>query len=253
MALLADIRTTPQEQEQRSMMIIKGLEVSIELQNCRNVWLYPMNSQWILSTRSQEIAYFANERDALEWWKEFETMRGFSVKNPKMCVPQKKTTNTRQAKSNHISSHSRKSVRRIEQRQALLAKINQGRYDNKHDLLILMKNATDKGESKHLNAVQQRLKIVDPKTYQKLVGPLNIRDPLGIKKCYCGHPKSLSEIKDDIVDDNIPEESLLCDACWDQDICSAWGAYGAWGAKIIDTETWRAVCARRGDTKFATY
>lgn len=236
------------------MTIIKGVEVPLELKDCRNVWLYTMNCQWILSTRSQEIAYFANETDALEWWKEFETMRGFSAKNPKMCIPQKKTANTQQqTKSNPINSSSRKSVRRIEKTQALLAKINQGRNDNEHDLLNLMKNAKDKGESKILNAVHQRLKIVAPKIYRKLVGPLYIRDPLGIKKCYCGHPKSLSEIKDAIVTDCIPEESLLCDACWDQDICSAWGHYGAWGMKIIDTETWRVICERRGDTKYATY
>jgi hypothetical protein len=94
---------------------------------------------------------------------------------------------------------------------------------------------------------------VAPETYRKLVGPLHVRDPFGNKKCYCGHPASLSQIADDIIRDNISEESLSCDACWEKDICAAWGYYGAWGEKIIDTYTWTIICERRGDTKYATY
>ena len=140
-----------------------------------------------------------------------------------------------------------------EHRQAMLAKINQGQYDNERQLLNLLKNASDREEEKIVNAVHQRLKLIAPETYRKLVGPLHIRDPLGIKKCYCGNPRSLSQIADDIISDIVPEYSLLCDACWEEDICSAWGHYGAWGAKIIDTETWRTICEERGDTKYATY
>ena len=167
----------------------------------------------------------------------------------------KQSRNTYQSKRN-ISSSSRPRTSghtTPEHRQAMLAKINQGQYDNERQLLNLLKNAKDRNEDKIINAVHQRLKLIAPETYRKLVGPLHIRDPLGIKKCYCGNPRSLSQIADEIISGSIPEYSLLCDACWDEDICSAWGYYGAWGSKIIDTEIWRSICKERGDTKYATY
>jgi hypothetical protein len=234
-------------------MIVQGVEIPPALQNCRHVWLYLVNGKWIISTRSQEIAHFSNEADALTWWKEFEMLRGFTVKNPKRGEPQRKTAAVLQAKSHSTVSLHSKTARQItpERRQAVLAKINQGRYDNERDLLTLMKNAADRGENKILNAVHQRLKIVAPETYRKLVGPLHIRDPQGRKKCYCANPASLIKIKNDIISDNIKEESLLCDDCWKEDISSAWGHYGPRGKKIIDTEIWTTLCKRRGDTKYA--
>jgi len=138
-------------------------------------------------------------------------------------------------------------------RHSLLAKINQGLYDTEKELLTLRENALNKKEDEILNAVHQRLKIIAPEIYRKLVGPLHIRDPLGIKQCYCGKPASLSQIADEIITNSISRCCLLCDDCWKEDICSVWGYYGAWGAKIIDKETWRAVCESRGDTKYATY
>lgn len=234
-------------------MIVKGVEIPPALQNCRHVWLYLVNGKWVITTRSHEIAHFSTEADALAWWKEFEMLRGFTVKYPKRGEPQKKTAAVLQAKSHSTVSLHSKTARTAtsEHRQAVLAKINQGRYDNERDLLNLMKNAADRGENKILNAVHQRLKIVAPETYRKLVGPLHIRDPQGKKKCYCAKPASLIKIKDDIINDNISEESLLCDDCWEEDICYTWGYYGAWGKKIIDTAMWKAICERRGGTKYA--
>lgn len=163
--------------------------------------------------------------------------------------------NTGQKKSNLAGSFCNNSTNQniSNNRQAILARINQGYYDNEANLLSLMRNAIEKGEDKFLNAVHQRLKIVAPETYRKLVGPLHVRDPLGNKNCYCGNPASLNKIKNDIITDNILDVSLLCDACWEEDICFTWGYYGAWGAKIIDTKIWRVICERRGATKYATY
>lgn len=236
-------------------MIVKDIEIPHALEGCRNVWLYFENGEWVLSARSQVIAKFTCEADAAEWWHEFETTRGFNAKSPKRSKPVKRKVKIQQTNFNPENFQEHRMVRPTtpERRQALLAKINQGRYDNERELLNLLKNATDRGEDKILKAVHQRLKIVVPETYRKLIGPLNIRDPLGIKKCYCAHPASLRQIADEIITDSIAEECLLCDACWEEDICSAWGHYGAWGAKIIDSETWRTICARRGDTKYATY
>lgn len=174
----------------------------------------------------------------------------------KASLPEKTILGNTHPSSRHItnSSQTGKSGHTSpEYTQALLAKINQGRYDNEPQLLSLLKNANDRNEDKIVNAVHQRLKLVAPETYRKLVGPLHIRDPQGIKKCYCGNPRSLNQIADEIMSGKIPVFSLLCDACWEEDICSAWGHYGAWGEKIIDTEVWRSICEERGDSKYATY
>lgn len=231
-------------------MQVKGIEIPVALQNCRNVWLYSLDGEWIIASRSQEIARFKSEKDALSWWSEFETTRGFNVKTPKRLSPN--FFKNFKAISSSILNARKVKQTSPERRQAILAYINQGRFDDEKKLLNLMKNASDREENTILNAVHQRLKIVAPNTYRKLVGPLPVRDPLGKKVCYCGHPKSLSEIKDAIRYGIVPEECLLCDDCWNIDICSAWGYYGKWGAKIIDTEQWRVICERRGDTKYAT-
>ena len=115
---------------------------------------------------------------------------------------------------------------RLRYRQALFAKINQGIYDTKDELLNLIRNAEDNGESNILKAAQQRLKKRFPNTYRRYVGPLELRDPLGSKRCYCAIPSSIDSIAHDIMNQTIPEEALVCDACWDIDITYTWGVYG---------------------------
>jgi hypothetical protein len=238
-------------------MVFESVEIPPDLENCRNVWLYRESGQWILSTRSKIVAKFETETEAFAWWRNFEASRGFPARAPKRVQPPaaRRRAHNSQQPVTAPTTQTRSFFRATspEFRQALLAKINQGRCDSEPTLLSLMKRADERGEEKILNAVRQRLKIVAPNTYRKLVGPLHVRDPLGNKKCYCGRPVSLKQIARDIITDSISEESLLCDACWEQDICLAWGYYGAWGAKIISTQTWTIICERRGDTKYATY
>ncbi|MGF1836854.1 hypothetical protein [Photobacterium sanguinicancri] len=142
--------------------------------------------------------------------------------------------------------------RRTLRRQETFARINQGDYDNEKSLMNFIRNAKNCGEQKILKAAQQRLRKKFPSMYRRYVGPLTLRDPLGSKKCYCAIPASLDSIAHDIMNLTVPTEALQCDLCWDLDISSAWGFYGQWGAKKIDTQTWTYLCGLRGDTKYAT-
>ncbi|WP_318472514.1 hypothetical protein [Photobacterium leiognathi] len=137
-------------------------------------------------------------------------------------------------------------------RKSLSAKINQGVYDDRDSLLRLMKNAERYNEVEILKAVQQRLKKNYPALYRRHVGPLSLRNPLGSKNCYCAIPSSIHNIAHDIMNQTIPKDALKCDACWDLDITYTWGVYGQWGAKVIDTPTWKLICHERGDIKYAT-
>lgn len=136
--------------------------------------------------------------------------------------------------------------------QGLFSRINQGLYDNKDSLLNLIKNAKRMGEQDILKAAQQRLRKIFPALYRRHVGPLNLRSPLGSKNCYCAIPASIDNIAHDIMNFTLPKEALQCDFCWDIDITYTWGVYGQWGAKRIDTPTWKVVCGLRGGTKYAT-
>ncbi|MUL08125.1 hypothetical protein GNP64_19180 [Aliivibrio fischeri] len=137
-------------------------------------------------------------------------------------------------------------------RQETFARINQGEYDNEKSLMNFINNAKNECEQQILKAAQQRLRKKYPNLYRRYVGPLTLRDPLGSKKCYCAIHSSLHSIANDIMNLTVPTEALQCDLCWDQDISSAWGTYGQWGAKKIDTPTWTDLCTLRGDTKYAT-
>ncbi|EKF6809677.1 hypothetical protein ACVXSW_004583 [Vibrio parahaemolyticus] len=142
--------------------------------------------------------------------------------------------------------------RRSARLQETFARINQGEYDNEKSLLNFIRNATTHGEFNILKAAKQRLRKKFPSTYRRYVGPINLRDPLGSKNCYCAIPSSIDSIAHDILNLTVPKEALQCDACWDLDISYAWGVYGQYGAKKIDTETWRTLCGLRGDKKYAT-
>ncbi|MBV7297146.1 hypothetical protein [Enterovibrio paralichthyis] len=146
------------------------------------------------------------------------------------------------------NQNSRRSIRL----QETFARINQGEYDNEKSLLNFIRNATTHGEFSILKAAKQRLRKKFPRTYRRYVGPINLRDPLGSKNCYCAIPSSIDSIAHDILNLTVPKEALQCDACWDLDISYAWGVYGQYGAKKIDTETWRTLCGLRGDKKYAT-
>ncbi|WP_217523129.1 hypothetical protein [Vibrio metschnikovii] len=136
--------------------------------------------------------------------------------------------------------------------QETFARINQGEYDNEKSLLNFIRNATEHSEFNILKAAKQRLRKKFPRTYRRYVGPIKLRDPLGSKNCYCAIPSSIDSIAHDILNLTVPKEALQCDACWDLDISYAWGVYGQYGAKKIDTETWRTLCGLRGDKKYAT-
>jgi hypothetical protein len=129
-------------------MKFKGVDIPTHLENCRNVWLYCENSLWVISSRSAKLASFQSESDALNWWKEYEASRGFSVKTPKLSKPpirSRKTPSSKNTTSASANIQSRSIFRQTtpEHRQALLAKINQGRFDAEQQLLNLRKNATD--------------------------------------------------------------------------------------------------------------
>lgn len=133
--------------------------------------------------------------------------------------------------------------------QGIVARIQQGRYDDEKTLLALKENAERLGRIDALDAVHQRLRIVAPKTYQRLVGPLKERIRDKRFRCYCNHPKSLFEIFHDIKADTIPYDALTCDACWNVDISEAWGYYG-WAKKLISVDRWRYLCEDRANAKF---
>ncbi|WP_318490313.1 hypothetical protein [Photobacterium leiognathi] len=167
----------------------------------------------------------------------------------KIHSSEEKRPKVREAVNNtQIDQNSRRSARL----QETFARINQGEYDNEKSLLNFIRNAITHGEFNILKAAKQRLRKKFPSTYRRYIGPINLRDPLGSKNCYCAIASSIDCIAHDILNLTIPKEALQCDACWDLDISYAWGVYGQYGAKKIDTETWRTVCRLRGDKKYAT-
>ena len=131
----------------------------------------------------------------------------------------------------------------------IVARIHQGRYDTEKELLNLRMNAEERGRLDVLDAANQRLKLVSPVLYQRLVGPL--KDRIRDKKynCYCNHPASLHDIYIDIVEENVPYDALTCDACWQEDLAKTWGYYG-WASKMIPTEIWDNLCNQRAYAKF---
>lgn len=132
----------------------------------------------------------------------------------------------------------------------LFVKINQGYYDSERDLLVLRKNAIREKNVQILDAVHQRLKIHHQTLYRVFVGPVNQRVRDDRFKCYCNRPKPLCLIYKDIMSGEVPYDSLTCDACWKDDICTTWGYYGCWGKKLIPLEAWRELCLKRSDYKF---
>jgi len=130
-----------------------------------------------------------------------------------------------------------------------IARIHRGQYDTENQLLNLRKNAIRMKNAKVLDAANMRLKKVFPEIYQRIVGPLTIRERDKRFKCYCNNPKSLYDIHLDIINEKVPPDALTCDACWQEDICVTWGYYG-YSSKVIPVETWRRLCDERGLDKF---
>lgn len=131
----------------------------------------------------------------------------------------------------------------------IVAKIHQGRYDTEQELLNLRKNALERNRLDVIDAVNQRLKKVAPKIYQRLVGPLRNRIRDKKYECYCNSPKSLEEVCQDIMADEVPYDALTCDACWQEDLATTWGYYG-WAAKRIPQHVWDQLCDERAEAKF---
>jgi len=131
----------------------------------------------------------------------------------------------------------------------IVSKIHQGRYDSEKELLTLFANAKSKGNKDVLDAVEQRLKKVYPKLYQRYVGPLYSRDRNPKFNCYCNHPESLEGICRDIISGNVSIDSLTCDDCWQEDLCKAWGYFG-YVRKIISKSVWKCLCDERAEFKF---
>ena len=131
----------------------------------------------------------------------------------------------------------------------LVSRINQGRYDSEKELLNLRENAIANKRLDVQDAVNQRLKKVCPKIYQRLVGPLSKRQRDKKFDCYCNNPKSLDEIYKDIVNGTVPEDALTCDACWQEDLATTWGYYG-WASKLIPQHVWDHLCESRAFDKF---
>lgn len=131
----------------------------------------------------------------------------------------------------------------------IVARIHQGRYDTEKELLNLKRNAEERNRLDVLDAVHQRLKLVSPKLYQRLVGPLHARIRDKKFNCYCNNPKSLHQIYLDIMSNSVPDDALTCDACWQEDLSTTWGYYG-WASKLIPQEVWNKLCDRRAFDKF---
>lgn len=131
----------------------------------------------------------------------------------------------------------------------IASKIHQGRYDSENELMTLLKNARDRKNKDVLDAVEQRLKKVYPKLYQRYVGPLFDRNHDPRFKCYCNNPKSLEHITDDILHGVVPIDALTCDDCWQDDLCSAWGYFG-YTRKVITRPVWKSLCEERAEFKF---
>ncbi|EBA01747.1 hypothetical protein [Marinobacter sp. ELB17] len=131
----------------------------------------------------------------------------------------------------------------------IVSRVHQGRYDSEKSLLNLRDNAINNNRIDVLDAVNQRLKKCHPKIYERLVGPLHERRRDKKFKCYCNNPKSLHAIYQDIVTNNVHYHSLMCDACWQEDIAKTWGYYG-WASKLIPQKIWNALCEERAYDKF---
>ncbi|MEH6345275.1 MAG: hypothetical protein V7785_09325 [Bermanella sp.] len=131
----------------------------------------------------------------------------------------------------------------------IVSRIHQGRYDSEKSLLNLRRNALDKDRVDVLDAVHQRLKKIHPKIYQRLVGPLYERKRDPKYKCYCNYPKSLHEVYEDMMNDSVHYHSLMCDACWQEDLATTWGYYG-WASKLIPKKVWDDLCEERANDKF---
>ena len=132
---------------------------------------------------------------------------------------------------------------------SLVSRINQVRYDSEKSLLNLRDNAINNDRFDIIDAVNQRLKKRHPKIYERIVGPLHKRQRDRGFKCYCNHPKSLYSIYKDILGNKVHAHSLMCDACWQEDIAKTWGYYG-WTSNLIPQKTWDALCESRAYYKF---
>lgn len=130
-----------------------------------------------------------------------------------------------------------------------VSEIHQGKYDFEKSLLNLRDNAIKKNRIDVLDATNQRLKKCYPKIYERLVGPLHERRRDKKFKCYCNNPKSLYAIYQDIMANSVHYHSLMCDACWQEDIAKTWGYYG-WASKRIPQKVWDALCEDRSYNKF---
>ncbi|WP_432263555.1 hypothetical protein [Cupriavidus sp. TMH.W2] len=130
-----------------------------------------------------------------------------------------------------------------------MVRINQGRHDTEEELLGLKENAERLGRADALDAVHQRLRLVAPNVYQRLVGPLRARIRDKRFQCYCNNPKSLHAICSDILADAVHSHALTCDACWQEDLAKTWGYYG-WAAKTISQQKWNELCQQRAYFKF---
>lgn len=145
---------------------------------------------------------------------------------------------------------SKSAMSHLRRKNKTIAFIHQGRFDTENELLTLRENALRLNNVKALDAVNMRLKKVFPKISQRLVGPLYDRKRDKRFQCYCNVPKSLYAIHLDILSGKVPTDALTCDACWQEDLATTWGYYG-WASKEIPIEIWKALCAERGDDKFA--
>lgn len=97
--------------------------------------------------------------------------------------------------------------------------------------------------------MHQRLRIVSPKLYQRVVGPLHVRIRDKQFQCYCNNPKSLNAISKDILAGEVPPHALPCDACWQEDLATTWGYFG-WAIKVIPKQDCDLLCDRRAHMKF---
>ncbi len=132
---------------------------------------------------------------------------------------------------------------------SLEAHIHQGRYDSEKELLNLRTNALAKSRTDIVDAVDQRLRKIHPKIYQRIVGPLRDRRRDPKFKCYCNNPKSLEGVCKEIIFGTVHPHCLTCDACWQEDLSVTWGYYG-WATKLISKFDWDALCEERAQYKF---
>ncbi|MUK67731.1 hypothetical protein [Aliivibrio fischeri] len=128
--------------------------------------------------------------------------------------------------------------------------INQGRYDDKSDkLLVIRKNAIHTANLDVQDAVEQRLKKCYPKIYQRKIGPLFKRERDRKFNCYCNNPKSLDDVCKDMLKKRVPYHTLSCDACWREDLSTAWGYYG-FSCKVLTKAMLRELCEDRAYVRY---